>query len=131
MSKKGKDKDKNETIGEALIEQNKQTIALLEKAVKLLDHNADQNEAMLNLLSGIGRLQEKQKPAIELDPTELGKLPWQAYKKGNGSWIFSNTRGAEKLAQLIKESATGKIPIGEAEYRFSGAEHKFISRTPI
>lgn len=69
---------------------------------------------------------------FELDPTKLGELPWRPYKEGHrAGWIFTDTNGAEKLVELIKESTNGKVPIGEFEYKLSGNENQFISRNPI
>lgn len=70
--------------------------------------------------------------ASELDPSELDKLPWRRYNKGPGSWIFGDIEGAEKLSELIKESQTGRVPIGNYNYKMSqGRDKTFISRTPI
>jgi len=72
------------------------------------------------------------KAELELDPKTLDNLPWRAYDKGPGSWIFGDTNGAEKLVELIKESAKGEVPIGEFKYKIShGRDRDFISRTPI
>jgi len=80
-------------------------------------------------------LGEKIEPttAKPLDPAELEKLPWKPYKEGHrAGWVFTDK--AEQLADLIRHSETGKVQIGEFEYKFSGPEENrmmFISRTPI
>jgi hypothetical protein len=67
-----------------------------------------------------------------LDPAELDKLPWKPYREGHrAAWIFSNTEGAEKLVEALKEK--GKLEIDEYAYRFSGPKDdpkRFISRNP-
>jgi hypothetical protein len=73
------------------------------------------------------------KAQLELSPEQLEKLPWKPYREGHrAAWIFANTKGAEKLYKLIKESQTGKVPIGGFEYKISkGKDREFISRNPI
>jgi hypothetical protein len=73
------------------------------------------------------------KAQLELSPQQLEKLPWKPYREGHrAAWIFADTKGAEKLYELIKESQTGKVPIGEFEYKISkGKDREFISRNPI
>jgi len=73
------------------------------------------------------------KAEFELDPAKLGALPWRAYKEGHRSaWIFADIKGVEKLVELIKESKSGEVPIGEFKYRIShGQNRDFLSRNPI
>lgn len=72
------------------------------------------------------------KAEFELDPKTLDDLPWRSYDKGPGSWIFGDTKGAEKLVELIKESANKEVPIGDFKYKIShGRDKDFLSRTPI
>jgi len=75
----------------------------------------------------------------QLNPQELEKLPWKTYKskedcKPNGAgWIFTNTQGAEALADLIKKQgkeAVVQIGAYKFDVRFSGAEKQFIGRAP-
>lgn len=76
---------------------------------------------------------QEAKAELELSPEQLEKLPWKPYREGHrAAWIFADTEGAEKLHELIKESETGKVPIGEFEYRLSKGDNRdFISRNPI
>jgi hypothetical protein len=75
----------------------------------------------------------KQAPPPPLEPAELEKLPWKPYKQGHrAAWVFVDK--AEKLAQVIRHSETGKVTIGEFQYQFSGPKDNpalFINRTPI
>jgi hypothetical protein len=81
-------------------------------------------------------------PLPQLDPEELGKLPWKTYKDKQdckpdaAGWIFSNTPGAEALADLIgKHGKDVSVPLQIGAYkftvRFSGARNQFIGRALI
>ena len=74
-----------------------------------------------------------------LNPQELGKLPWKTYKSkedckpDEAGWIFTNTQGAEALADLIKKQGKeAVVQIGNHAFdvKFSGAEKQFIGRAP-
>jgi len=103
-----------------------------------LDPIEDLNEsfrttkAKVFTLHEVGNLLEASKTVVEA-VDNLDNLPWKPYKSGHrGAWIFADTKGAEKLVELIKESQTGKVPIGEFEYRLShGEDRSFVSRNPI
>ena len=69
---------------------------------------------------------------IEFDPKTLDDLPWTPYNKGPGSWVFGDTKGAEKVVELVKESANKEVPIGDFKYKIShGRDKDFLSRIPI
>ena len=147
-----KNPKEEETVGNALIEimregfKNQDTMLtsinskldrlnILESLQKQNEEKLVKFEAALNLLGGIGRLTEQTttigSPTQTTIP-EIENLPWRNYKRGNGSWIFADTQGAKKLYETIKESATGKIPIGDYEYKISqGKDAEFISRNPL
>jgi len=76
----------------------------------------------------------------QLDPDELEKLLWKTYKTkeaarpGEAGWIFTNTKGAEALADLIEKQGKDTIvQIGTDRYavKFSGSERQFIGRAPL
>ena len=76
----------------------------------------------------------------QLDPDELEKLLWKTYKTkeaarpGEAGWIFTNTKGAEALADLIEKQGKDTIVlIGTDRYavKFSGGERQFIGRAPL
>jgi len=75
----------------------------------------------------------------QLNQQELEKLPWKTYKSkedckpNEAGWIFTNTQGAEALADLIKKQgkeAVVQIGAYKFDVKFSGAEKQFIGRTP-
>ena len=70
---------------------------------------------------------------------ELEKLPWKTYKSkedckpDEAGWIFTNTQGAEALADLIKKQgkeAVVQIGAYKFDVKFSGTEKQFIGRAP-
>jgi hypothetical protein len=74
----------------------------------------------------------------QLDPDELGRLPWKTYKRvackpDEAGWIFRDAKGAEALADLIRKQGEGaRVQIGELTFvcKFSGDEQQFIGRAP-
>jgi hypothetical protein len=75
-----------------------------------------------------------------LDPDELAKLSWRAYKTKEPckpeevGWVFRNTHGVEALADLIEKHGNDvPVQIGPHKFtvRFSGKEKQFIGRAPI
>jgi len=75
----------------------------------------------------------------DLDPDKLAKLPWRIYKgegsagEGEAGWIFSNAKGAESLAAVIRDHGKDTpVTIGHVIYecKFSGEADRFISRAP-
>jgi len=122
----------DKTVGEALIEQNKTVIKLLELLAKQNEEKLEKAEVIANLLSNIGRNQEQAKVAPNVQLPNLDSLPWRKYAKGPGSWIFADMRGAEKLYDLIKESQANEVPIDSFKYKISrGRDKEFITRTPV
>jgi len=96
--------------------------------VKEFDTVKDAAEATIDQWLGLREVEKR------LDQAELDKLPWKPYREGHrAAWIFSETKGAEELANMIRDSKNGKIELGEFTYRFSGPKENpvmFISRTP-
>jgi len=96
-------------------------------------------EALKGLVSRLDEIERSFKempPDVKakeaLDPEELERLPWRAYREGHRSgWIFADTKGAEQLREILKE-AKRPIRVGEFSYRLSkGQNREFISRNPI
>jgi len=78
------------------------------------------------------QMPQEAKVELELDPKEIGSLPWKLYREGHRSgWIFANQSRAERLAEAIRSSQNGRVKVGDFEYQFSGDQHKFISRRPL
>lgn len=102
------------------------------------DHQIDVARAnALGLIDGwlTKTVLEHQKiPNIDL--ADLEDHPWTTFKtkesakEGEAGWIFSNTKGAEELVDALK-TAKGKLELGLYEFKFSGAEDKFIQRRPL
>lgn len=72
----------------------------------------------------------KEKPKPALDPVELDRLEWKAYREGHSAgWIF-----ADKVPRTLVETLEkGPTTIGQFTYNYSGPEEKpklFVSRTP-
>lgn len=75
--------------------------------------------------------------STQLNSRELENLPWKTYKSkedckpDEAGWIFTNTQGAEALADLIKKQgkeAVVQIGAFKFDVKFSGAEKQFIGR---
>ena len=67
---------------------------------------------------------------------DLDKLPWKSYQTKQlttnpkeAAWIWANARGAEALAEQMKQH-NGKVSVSGMEYMFSGQTQQFISRKP-
>jgi len=140
------------TVGEALIEQNKEVVKLLTSVNSKLDRlnileslkkqnedKLEKAEVIANLLAGIGRNQEQTKlgkgtsleKPLDFNPATLDNLPWRPGKY-DSSWIFADTQGAEKLRALIRESPNNEVPIGNCKYKISrGRDKEFINRTAL
>jgi len=90
-------------------------------------------QQLKNIEETWAQMSSEAKAEFELDPTTLDALPWRPYKEGHRSaWIFADTKGVEKLVELIKESQSGEVPVGEFKYRVShGQNRDFLSRNPI
>lgn len=111
-----------------------------------IDNSAELEAAKANLCGLIDGWLSPHKPTTtstpkrtQLNPQELGKLPWKTYKSkedckpNEAGWIFTNTQGAETLSDLIKKQGKeAVVQIGDYSFdvRFSGAEKQFIGRTP-
>jgi hypothetical protein len=76
----------------------------------------------------------------KIDGDKFAKLPWKTYKTKQDckpdepGWIFTNTQGAEALADLIEKQGNGvTIQLGQYNYdlRFSGSDKQFIGRSPV
>jgi len=132
MTEEGKEKTRKKKeiwVGESLIKLEKEKLEILRTVVEILKTN---QEILISLKKGSTITQGNNKTTLELSLAKLAELPWRDYKRGNGSWIFANTEGAEKLRSLIQESANGKVPIGDYEYGISkGDTAEFISRNPL
>jgi len=91
-------------------------------------------EGILDQWLSVEAKPEAEIPKIDL--AELDGLPWTTYKtkepakEGEAGWIFTNTKGAEELVKAVQKSE-GKLELGPYEYRFSGKEKQFITRSPV
>lgn len=67
---------------------------------------------------------------------DLSSLPWKTYhtkepaRENEAAWIMSNTQGAEVLLSLLKTKGS-KVRVGNHEYKLTGKDHQFISRSPV
>ena len=61
----------------------------------------------------------------KLHSTDLDKLPWTTFRKGNGEWIFSNN--APYLLEAIRN---GNATFGNYKYWTYG-DNRFIARRKI
>jgi hypothetical protein len=111
-----------------------------------IENSAELEAAKANLCGHIDEWFSPNKPAAtstpkrtQPNPQELEKLPWKTYKSkedckpDEAGWIFTNTQGAEVLADFIKKQGKeAVVQIGDYTFdvRFSGAEKQFIGRTP-
>ncbi len=95
----------------------------------------DRLEATLETHLKIEKILGEAKPSPEpkpiLDPGELDKLSWTAYREGHSAgWIFTD-KAPRALAELLEK---GPLTLGRFTYKFSGPEEKprlFISRAPV
>lgn len=71
----------------------------------------------------------------DFDLGKINDLPWRRFVKGSepGSarpstpgWIFSNEKGAEKLADALRE--VGVVELGEWTFKFGGTDNALIQR---
>jgi len=67
----------------------------------------------------------KDKSKGKLSPTDLDKLPWTTFRKGNGEWIFSN-----KAIYLLEAITNGNTTFGTYHYWLYG-DNQFIARRKI
>ena len=111
-----------------------------------IENSAELESAKANLCGLIDGWLSPHKPATTATPKsnqlnlqELEKLPWKTYKSkedckpDEAGWIFTNTQGAETLADLIeKQGKEAVVQIGAYRFgvKFSGAEKQFIGRAP-
>ena len=115
---------------------------------KLDTHNTKQTESNTlkqQILGKMNILEEllKQnpqppKPTKTTRPPQTDQwsnLPWRPYKTGGGGWIFATNQDgtpntqAQSLINALNQN-DGKVTTSHAEYKFSGQNNKFISRTP-
>lgn|GEM_PF-2228748 len=67
----------------------------------------------------------------------LESLPWKTYrtrepcKPDEAGWIFSNTKGTERLLEALKDGKGAPVPVGGWVYRLSGDQEQFIGRQPV
>ncbi|MCJ7762032.1 hypothetical protein MUP38_01085 [Candidatus Bathyarchaeota archaeon] len=111
-----------------------------------IEDSAELESARANLCGLIdGWLSAHKQPATSApkmnqpNSQEFEKLPWKTYKSkedckpDEAGWIFTNTQGAEALADLIKKQgkdAVVQIGAYKFDVKFSGAEKQFIGRAP-
>lgn len=111
-----------------------------------IENSAELEAAKVNLCGLIDGWLSPHKPAetsppkgTQPNPQELEKLPWKTYKSkedckpNEAGWIFTNTQGAEALADLIRKQgkeAIAQIGAYKFDVKFSGAEKQFIGRAP-
>lgn len=76
----------------------------------------------------------------QLNPDELAGLPWKSYQTKQpctpkeAGWIFSNTKGAEALLDLIKkQDETVRVQMGPHTFdvKLSGDQKQFMGRAPV
>jgi hypothetical protein len=112
-----------------------------------IENSTELASAKANLCGLIDEWLSSQRPVTaatpkrtQLNPQELEKLLWKTYKSkedckpDEAGWIFTNTQGAEALADLIKKQgkeAVVQIGAYSFEVRFSGTEKQFIGRAPL
>jgi len=58
---------------------------------------------------------------------EFGSLPWRKFRSGKGSWIHSNTKGAENLLKKLKNAKGNVIFTDAYKYELS-KDGRFIRR---
>ncbi len=61
----------------------------------------------------------------KLTPTDLDRLPWTTFRKGNGEWIFSN-----QAPYLLTAIINGNTTFGNYHYWTYG-DNRFIGRRKI
>jgi hypothetical protein len=68
-----------------------------------------------------GKVEEATKTTSKTDFNNLGSLPWKPYREGGfEGWIFSSTRGAERLAERLRREKS--VIIDGVTYTLSGPE---------
>jgi len=67
----------------------------------------------------------KDKSKGKLSPRDLDRLPWKAFRKGNGEWIFSN-----QATYLLEAIRNGNTTFGNYHYWLYG-DNRFIARRRI
>jgi hypothetical protein len=68
-----------------------------------------------------GKVEEATKTTSKTDFNNLGSLPWKPYREGGfEGWIFSSTRGAERLTERLRREKS--VIIDGVTYTLSGPE---------
>ena len=111
-----------------------QILEEIQNANKLLKTLNDKPDKILTQLINNAEIQNTvaQQPTPQTD--QWSNLPWRPYKNGRGYWIFAKNQDgtpnqkAKSLIDALNRNG-GKISTSTAEYRFSGENNKFISKT--
>ena len=70
---------------------------------------------------GRGKVEEATKTISKTDASNLSSLPWKPYREGGfEGWIFSSTKGAERLAERLRKEKS--VIIDGVTYTLSGPE---------